>query len=220
MTVTDEVLPAASSLLGVWVRERLRDEPIAWLTTVDARGVAQPNPVWYLWDGGSILVYNVPYARRLSHVRRRPQVTLHLDTHGQDGDAVVLIGTAEIVPGEPPADQQPALLKKYRDRMDMSRAEWASRFPVAIRIRPVQFRVSTRPDLVSQASSKVTNGLEDGAVVLVHHAFGRGPFFKTSPAGLVLPSVWIPTGHTCRMAQQIRDPMARLRRRDGGVAGG
>ncbi len=138
--MTDEVLPAATSLLGRWVRERLREEPIAWLTTVDARGLAQPNPVWFLWHGGSILVYSLPYAHRLIHIQRRPQVTIHLDTHGQDGDAVVLIGTADIVPGEPPADQQPAFLEKYRDRMNMSPAEWASRFRVAIRIRLTQFR--------------------------------------------------------------------------------
>ncbi len=138
--MTDEVLPAASSPLGAWLRERLREEPIAWLTTVDARGVAQPNPVWYLWDGESILVYNLPYARRLIHIRRDPRVTFHLDAHGQDGDAVVIVGTARILPAEPPADQQLAFLKKYRDRMDMSPDEWASRFPVAIRIQPVQFR--------------------------------------------------------------------------------
>jgi PPOX class probable F420-dependent enzyme len=122
------------------VRECLRDESIAWLTTIDAHGVAQPNPVWFLWEGGSILVYNLPYARRLIHIRRRPQVTFHLDTHGQDGDAVVIVGTAEVVAAEPSADQQTAFLRKYRDRMDMSPKEWARRFPVAIRIRPVQFR--------------------------------------------------------------------------------
>jgi PPOX class probable F420-dependent enzyme len=79
--MTDEVLPPPSSPLGAWVRERLRDEPIAWLTTVDSRGVAQPNPAWFLWDGESILVYNLATAHRLVHVRRRPHVTLHLDSH-------------------------------------------------------------------------------------------------------------------------------------------
>ena len=138
--MTGEVLPGASTPLGAWVRERLREDPIAWLTTVDARDVAQPNPVWFLWDGESILVYNLAKARRLVHIRRRPQVTIHLDTHGQGGDAVVLIGVAEIVPHEPPADKQPAFFSKYRDRMDIGPEQWARTFPVALRIRLARFR--------------------------------------------------------------------------------
>jgi PPOX class probable F420-dependent enzyme len=124
----------------MWVRERLRQERIAWLTTVDAAGIAQPNPVWFQWDGDSILVYNLRTARRLVNIRRRPQVTLHLDSHGRDGDAVVLTGVAEIVADEPPADQQPAFLAKYRDRMSTGPQVWAQHFPVAVRIRPTQFR--------------------------------------------------------------------------------
>ena len=138
--MSDEVLPEASTVFGVWVRERLREEPIAWLTTVDARGVAQPNPVWFVWDRESILVYNLARALRLLHIRRRPQVTIHLDTYGRDGDTIILIGAAEIVPHEPPADQQPAFLEKYRDRMDMDPRRWARKFPVALRIRPARFR--------------------------------------------------------------------------------
>lgn len=138
--MTDAVLPGPSTLLGAWVREQLRDEPIAWLTTVDGRGVAQPNPVWFLWDGESILVYNLAGALRLVHIRRRPQVTIHLDGHGRDGDAVVLIGAAEIVPHEPPADQQQAFMEKYCERMDIDAKRWAQTFPVAMRIRPTRFR--------------------------------------------------------------------------------
>ena len=136
----EHVLPPPSTSLGAWVHERLRQDPIAWLTTVDAGGVAQPNPVWFLWDGESILVYNLATARRLVNIRTRPQVTLHLDSHGRDGDAVVLIGVAEIVPDEPAADQHATFLDKYRERMDMSPKRWAQHFPVAVRIRPTRFR--------------------------------------------------------------------------------
>jgi hypothetical protein len=34
---------------------RLREEGIAWLTTVRADGQPQSVPVWFLWDGGSFL---------------------------------------------------------------------------------------------------------------------------------------------------------------------
>jgi PPOX class probable F420-dependent enzyme len=138
--MAEDVLPEASRPLGVWVRERLREEKIAWLTTVDAAGVAQPNPVWFLWDGESILVYNLATARRLAHIKCRPEVTLHLDNYGQDGDAIVLIGVAEIVADEPPADRQPAFLEKYSERMRMDQERWARMFPVVVRIRPTRFR--------------------------------------------------------------------------------
>jgi PPOX class probable F420-dependent enzyme len=127
-------------MLGAWVRERLRTESIAWLTTVDDDGVAQPNPVWFLWEGESILVYNIAAARRLLNISRRPQVTLHLETHGVGGDAVVLIGVAVIAPDEPPADQHAAFLAKYGERMQMGPKRWAQSFPVAIRIRLTRFR--------------------------------------------------------------------------------
>ncbi len=136
----EQVLPAPSTLLGEWVRERLHQEPIAWLTTVDASGVAQPNPVWFLWDGESLLIYNIATARRLVHIRQRPQVTFYLDTHGVAGDAVVLIGVVEVAPDEPPADQHPMFMDKYRDRMDMDPKGWAQYFPVVLRIRPTRFR--------------------------------------------------------------------------------
>ncbi len=96
--MTNDVLPPPSTQFGTWVRKCLREEPIAWLTTVDMRGVPQPNPVWFVWDGESILIYNLPNARRLGHLRRRVKVSLHLDTHGQDGDAIILSGSAEISP--------------------------------------------------------------------------------------------------------------------------
>lgn len=127
--MTRDVLPPASSPLGTWVRERLRDESIGWLVTVDDRGIAQPNPVWFLWDGTSILVYNLAQARRLHHIRRRPAVTFHLDSHGRDGDAVVFVGTARVVTGEPPADEHPAFREKYDERMDMTWRSGRERSP-------------------------------------------------------------------------------------------
>jgi PPOX class probable F420-dependent enzyme len=140
VTSMDEVLPPSSSPLGAWVRERLRGEPVAWLTTIDRHGAAQPNPVWFVWDGATILVYNLATAHRLVNIRRQPQVTIHLETHGRGGDAIVLIGVAEIVPDERSADQHAAFLHKYRERMDLSPQRWAERFPVAVRIRPTRFR--------------------------------------------------------------------------------
>ena len=47
---------------------RLREERIAWLTTVRADGSdGQPQsvPVWFLWDGETFLVYSRPDRQKL-----------------------------------------------------------------------------------------------------------------------------------------------------------
>ena len=44
---------------GGRAERRLREEAISWLTTVRADGQPQSVPVWFLWDGGSFLIYSV-----------------------------------------------------------------------------------------------------------------------------------------------------------------
>jgi PPOX class probable F420-dependent enzyme len=121
----------------------LRDDPVIWLTTVAADGTPQPNPVWFLWDGQSVLVYNQPRARRLVHVHRHPQVALHFDSNGRGGDIVVITGKAHLSPDEPRADQVPGYVDKYRDliaRIGHDPASMAAAYSVALRITPARVR--------------------------------------------------------------------------------
>ena len=41
---------------GQRVERRLRTEEVIWLTTVDGQGMPQPSPVWFVWDGSTILI--------------------------------------------------------------------------------------------------------------------------------------------------------------------
>jgi PPOX class probable F420-dependent enzyme len=140
--VTTSALPDASTPLGEKVRRRLRDEPVAWLTTVARDGTPQPNPVWFLWEDDSILVYNRSGARRLAHVRERPAVSLNFDSGG-GGDIVVITGRAELAEGEPAPHQHPGYLAKYEramSRVSGSPEAFGRAYPVPLRIRPVRFR--------------------------------------------------------------------------------
>jgi PPOX class probable F420-dependent enzyme len=47
-----------TSTFGKRVARRLEEERIIWLTTVDSNGNPQPRPVWFLWDGKTILVFS------------------------------------------------------------------------------------------------------------------------------------------------------------------
>ena len=85
-----------STKFGKQVTDRLAREQIAWLTTVDSRGVPQPNPVWFVWQEGLIYIYSEPNQAKLVNIRRNPGVAVHLNTIG-GGNVIVLTGTAEIV---------------------------------------------------------------------------------------------------------------------------
>src|SRR2546421_3570356 len=104
--MSTSVLPDASTPFGQRVEKRLAEEVVVWLTTVGADGTPQPNPVWFLWDGESFLVYNLD-VHRVRHVRERPRVTLNFDTDGKGGDVLVVTGRAELVDGAPPCHEVP-----------------------------------------------------------------------------------------------------------------
>jgi PPOX class probable F420-dependent enzyme len=135
--MSDDVLPEASTPFGELVRRRLRDEKVIWLTTVGGDGTPQPNPVWFVWEGSSFLVYNFADAKRMKHVRSRPQVSLNFDSDGRGGNIVVFAGVAEQVEDQPPAHEHRAYVEKYgQDMIQISGSQEAmSRaYPHALRV--------------------------------------------------------------------------------------
>ena len=56
-------MPDDSTEIGARAERRLREEEIAWLTTVRADGQPQSVPVWFLWDGDAFLIYSQPGRR-------------------------------------------------------------------------------------------------------------------------------------------------------------
>lgn len=122
---------------GQRVSRRLREERIAWLTTVRADGTPQPSPVWFFWDGETALIYSKPDQPKTCNIEGNPRVSLHFDGDGQGGDIVVFSGAARIDRAAPPADQHGAYLEKYRvglERIGMTAEEFARDYAVAIRV--------------------------------------------------------------------------------------
>jgi PPOX class probable F420-dependent enzyme len=138
-------LPDLSTPFGERVARRLRDERLIWLITVDAKGMPQPTPVWFLWDEATstMLIYSRADAKRLAHLQQNPRVALNFDGNGSGGDIIVITGEAQVSPGDPPADQLPAYVEKYRDfiaRRYATPENFASIYSVALRIRPIAIR--------------------------------------------------------------------------------
>lgn len=141
--MTSFTLPSPESPFGERVARRLRDDIVAWLTTVSADGTPQPNPIWFHWDGASFLIYSLPGAARLNHIARNPHVSLNFDGNGRGGDIIVFTGTAHVSPNEPPADQNAIYLAKYRTAIDRNfggPAAFAARYSTPIRFTPLKVR--------------------------------------------------------------------------------
>lgn len=134
-----DLLPEAGTPFGDRVRQRLSDARVIWFTSTGADGTPQPNPVWFLWDGGdSVLVYNLPDAMRLKHVATRSRVALNLDGDGRGGDIIVLTGDAVLSSDAPSADANEAYVAKYGQAMvqvGRSVSGFAADYSVALVVR-------------------------------------------------------------------------------------
>jgi PPOX class probable F420-dependent enzyme len=123
---------------GARVARRLREEEIAWVTTVSPSGAPLPRPVWFLWDGAeSVLVYS-RRGLRIRNIQANPRVTLNLDGDRRGGDIIVLTGRATVDRQAPGADRDDAYLAKYAgniERMGLPLDAFAERVSVPVRIR-------------------------------------------------------------------------------------
>jgi PPOX class probable F420-dependent enzyme len=132
-----------SGEFGERAYKRLKDEEVLWLTTTDSQGVPQPRPVWFLWDGESILVFSQPQGHKVAHIQQNPGVALNLNCTFTGGDVVVLLGEAEVLAGEVPANQVQAYLEKYARGLkdiNMSAEEFEESYKTAIRIKVTRLR--------------------------------------------------------------------------------
>jgi PPOX class probable F420-dependent enzyme len=141
--MTAHLLPDPATAFGERVRQRLREEQVAWFVTVGADGTPQPNPVWFLWDEPGLLVYNRPDANRLTHLRVRPRVSLHLDGDGRGGDIVVLTGHAQVLDGYPLPHELPEYVAKYQEamiRVSGNAEAFSQAYPVPVRVEVTRVR--------------------------------------------------------------------------------
>ena len=133
----------ASTDFGARVERRLREDWIGWLTTVATDQTPQPSPIWFLWDGETILVYSRPDTPKLRNIARNPRVALNLDGDGKGGDIVILTGAARVDRDAPGAADHTEYLEKYRQgikRIGMTPEQFAGSYSVPIRMTPTKLR--------------------------------------------------------------------------------
>ena len=122
---------------GARVEKRLLEEQVIWLTTVSPSGMPQPNPVWFYWDGDTVLIYSQPDAYKVKNITINPKVSLNFEgATEQDGDVIVLTGEALMEENVSKID--PAYVEKYHQAiidLEETSEEQIASYSVAIRVR-------------------------------------------------------------------------------------
>jgi PPOX class probable F420-dependent enzyme len=128
---------------GARVARHLEDDRVVWLTTVGPDQTPQPSPVWFLWDGDSVLIYSQPGTPKLRNIGADPRVSLNFNCDAYGGDVIILTGSATADGSAPPASAVPAYIEKYTEGMQsisMTPDGFAQAYSVPIRVTLTSLR--------------------------------------------------------------------------------
>ncbi|MGW8225751.1 MAG: TIGR03667 family PPOX class F420-dependent oxidoreductase [Anaerolineales bacterium] len=128
---------------GERAARHLTEDQIIWLITTDSQGAPQPRPVWFFWNGNTILIFSQDSGFKVKHIRTNPRVALNFNCTSSGGDVVVLVGKAEIDNSPIPAEELQAYLEKYEQGLtdiNMTASNFENSYHVAIRVTPTQLR--------------------------------------------------------------------------------
>ena len=125
------------------VARHLEEDEVGWLTTVSPDGTPQPVPVWFLYDGTTLLIYSQRNQAKERNIARNARVSFNFNTDPQGVDVVVITGTAAVDPQADPVLGNPDYLAKYREaivRIGMTTESFSETYAVPIRFYPELLR--------------------------------------------------------------------------------
>jgi PPOX class probable F420-dependent enzyme len=127
-----------SSDFGARAARHLREDRVAWLTTVTPAGAPVPSPVWFWWEEpDSALMFSRAGTPRTRNIAANPRVALHFGGDGQGGDIVVFSGTAAVDESIGPASGVAPYVEKYAPgfaRIGVTPEQFSERYPIPVRI--------------------------------------------------------------------------------------
>jgi PPOX class probable F420-dependent enzyme len=111
------LMNAASAAIAAARLDRfLSQEPVVWLSTVRPDGAPHLVPIWFTWDGSSLLVFSKPGAQKVRNLRANPVAMLALGEPEDDFDVALAEATVRLL--DEPAHELPAAhMAKYGERM-------------------------------------------------------------------------------------------------------
>jgi PPOX class probable F420-dependent enzyme len=131
-----------STEAGVRAVQRLKQEPVSWLTTVRADGQPQSSPVWFDWNGSDLLVLSQPGAGKVGNIAGRPLVAVHL-ADDEGGDVVTIEARAELGTVLTDAEAE-SYLDKYAARIEaigLTPESMRASYSVVLRLHPTRVRI-------------------------------------------------------------------------------
>lgn len=124
------------------IEERLQTEPIVWLSSVRPDGRPHLVPVWYYWDGSTVLIFSQPNNQKIRNLRHNPNVMLALEAKDGGDDVVMFEGKAELLQ-QPSAQVLPdGYEQKYTEgfkNIGMTKEQMLASYSQPIRITPTKF---------------------------------------------------------------------------------
>lgn len=130
-----------STEFGAQVQRRLANKQIGWLTTVRPDGMPQPAPVWFHWDGETLLIFSEPTSRKVRNLAANPKASLHFNC-GEDGENVVVFtGEARADTNQPAGERLDAYFKKYDagiKQLNMTRESISQTYSTTIYLTPAR----------------------------------------------------------------------------------
>ena len=128
---------------GSKVTRWLTDDIVGWLVTVTPDGTPVPTPVWFWWDGETLLMYSQRDKPKLRHIAANPRVALALPLDEVGDLRAVITGDATVDDSAPAAFEVPEYIAKYHgeiERMGSNPEEFSREYSVPIRIVPTRVR--------------------------------------------------------------------------------
>jgi PPOX class probable F420-dependent enzyme len=127
------------------VAARLRQNQIAWFTTVRPNGQPVTLPIWFLLrDDETILVFSQPTSAKLRNISANPKISFVLDVSDLGRSIVRIEGIARTADDVLPVLQQPAYVAKYSERIAAlfeSPEHFSEQFSVALIVTPMKVSV-------------------------------------------------------------------------------
>ena len=133
-----------STEFGAKTARRVEEDKLAWLTTIDSKGTPQPNPVWFLWDDGSFVIFSKANQAKLKNIARSGRVSFNFEATADEEQITIFTGHAEQVDrASIPQEIFDRYAEKYEQGMiniKLPRPQYEAAYTEVIRFTPEKVR--------------------------------------------------------------------------------
>jgi PPOX class probable F420-dependent enzyme len=124
------------------IRSGLETQSVVWLGSIRPDGTPHVVPIWFLWDGRSILVFSKPDAQKVRNLRANPRVMVAVGDPNVDFDVELVEAIAKVAPFPSRPALPDAFATKYARmaaQAGLTMERFASVYAQPIWIRPTRW---------------------------------------------------------------------------------